>query len=60
MDLILDHLAGGVSRDVLARAGCTPSDLRAVRNLHRYSAWKRPAGSPAPAIDGGPTGGLRL
>ena len=61
IDLVLDHLAGGLSRETIARAGCTETDMALVREMNRLSAWMRRGTPPYDyAVDGGPGSALRV
>jgi NAD+ synthase len=60
IDLILDHLAGGVTKETLLSTGCSDGEIRLVREMNRLSHWKRGSAHPHPPVDGGPAGGLRL
>ena len=55
IDLALDHLEGGLSREDLEAAGVTERELRHVRKMNRLSEWKRrPLSLPiAPDCPGG-------
>jgi len=59
LDLILDHLSGGVSPGVLSNSGIRQRQINYVEDLMRWSSWKRRELSLPHAIDGGPTGLLR-
>jgi NAD+ synthase len=59
IDLVLDHFAGGLSRETIESAGCTDADIALVRQMKDLSAWQRGAREDAFAVDGGPHGGLR-
>jgi NH3-dependent NAD+ synthetase len=60
IDLILDHLDGGVTLDDLYKAGCRPKDVRFVKDLIKNSQWKRSENSYIPPVDGTLKGGLRI
>jgi NAD+ synthase len=60
MDLVLDHLADGLSRETIESAGCTDADMALVRKMQELSAWKREGRSGAFAVDGGPRSALRV
>jgi hypothetical protein len=59
LDLALDHLAGGLSRDVVGGAGVTEEQLELVRKMKDLSEWKRGARTKPFPADGGPHGTLR-
>jgi NAD+ synthase len=60
IDLILDHLDGGVTKETLSSLGCGDADIRLVREMNRLSRWKRGSAHPHFPVDGGHGGGLRL
>lgn len=60
IDLILDHLDGGLSLEVIYQAGCRPQDVRLVMDMKKYSQWKRSKSSYKPPVDGTVKGSLRL
>lgn len=60
IDLILDYLDGGLTKEEITEAGCDEEEIHWVREMNRISRWKRGKHQiPAP-IDGGPKGGLRI
>jgi len=59
LDLILDHLAGGLDAETIRRAGCTDADVNLVRTMNHLSAWKRKPTGCDYAVDGGPGSALR-
>jgi NAD+ synthase len=60
IDLILDHLEGGISKETLLSTGCRDGEIRLVREMNRLSQWKRGSAHPHFPIDGGHDGGLRF
>jgi NAD+ synthase len=60
IDLILDHLEGGLTKDTILNAGCNEWEIQLVREMNRLSQWKRGSALNHYAADGGPDGGLRL
>jgi NAD+ synthase len=60
LDLALDYLAGGVSREQVRVAGVTEEDLRRVREMKELSSWKRRSMTEPLPVDGSRRGGLRL
>lgn len=60
IDLVLDYLEGGLSKESILAAGSTEKEIHLVQEMKRHSEWKR-AGtqSPSPA-NGSFPGGLRL
>lgn len=59
LDLILDHLSGGVDSGILASSGIRQRQIKYVEDLMRWSRWKRRELSLPYEIDGGPTSPLR-
>jgi len=41
IDLILDHLEGGMTKESVLAAGCTEKQIRLVQEMKRHSEWKR-------------------
>jgi NAD+ synthase len=60
IDLILDYLAGGLSKETILSASCSESDILHVTQINHYSGWKRGETDYLPPVDGGPNGGVRL
>lgn len=60
VDLVLDHLAGGVSGEQLREAGIAEREVERVREMSRLSWWKRGADFQPYPVDGGPSGGFRM
>lgn len=60
IDLGLDYLAGGLSREEVGTAGVTEEELQQVREMKELSSWKRRSMAEPLPVDGGPSGGLRL
>jgi len=60
IDLILDYLDGGLTKEMLLNTGIRNKEIRLVQEMNRLSHWKRgPAHTHLP-VDGGLDGGLRL
>jgi NAD+ synthase len=60
IDIILDHLEGGLTKDTVLSTGCSEGEIQLVREMNRLSHWKRVSAQTHYAADGGPEGGLRL
>lgn len=60
IDLILDYLEGGLTKEIILNAGCSKGEIKLVREMNRLSHWKRGSAPPHYAADGGPEGGLRM
>jgi NAD+ synthase len=60
IDLALDYLAGGLSRDQVLKAGLNTKDIARVREMNTLSVWKRGEHLMPPPVDGGPRGGYRI
>jgi len=59
LDVALEHLAGGLSREAAESAGVRDEDLRAVSEMKALSEWKRGEQVAPSPPDGGAGGGLR-
>jgi NAD+ synthase len=59
IDLILDHLAGGLTQANLLERGIRPKEVEHIRTLGRLSAWKRSPPQASPSVTGGPGSALR-
>ncbi len=59
IDLVLDYLDGGLTKEDITEAGCNEEEIRWVRELNRMSQWKRGSHQIPPPVDGGLKGGLR-
>jgi NAD+ synthase len=59
IDLVLDHLEGGVSSDKLRAVGITEKEVARVRQMKSLSCWKRADSAIPLPVDGGPDGGFR-
>jgi len=51
IDIGLDFLSGGVTKEQAIAAGLTVRDVAGIERLLRLSAWKREPGDDAPAAD---------
>jgi NAD+ synthase len=60
IDLALDCLEGGVTKEEIVGAGVTEKEIQLVAKMKRLSAWKRCSRQNFSPVDGGPSGGLRL
>lgn len=60
LDIILDLFAKALPENEILDFGIAKRDLDLVRQLHRFSAWKRTSPSAKPPVDGGPDSELRL
>jgi len=60
LDVVLDHLEGGLSRDDLTAVGITEKDIELVREWNLKSAKKRHPVDYPPPVHGGATGGFRI
>ncbi|MEE8568936.1 MAG: NAD(+) synthase [Anaerolineales bacterium] len=60
IDLVLDHLEGGLSKESILAAGCTENQIRLVQEMKRRSEWKRAGTRAPPPVNGSLPGGLRL
>jgi NAD+ synthase len=60
IDLILDHLDRGLSKEMLLDSGFHDREIRLVGEMHRLSQWKRGSAHTHFPIDGGHDGELRL
>jgi NAD+ synthase len=60
IDLILDHLDGGLTKEMLLNIGFSDREIRLVGEMNRLSHWKRGSAHTRPPVDGGHDGGLRL
>jgi NAD+ synthase len=60
IDLILDYLDGGLTKEMLLNSGFHDREIRLVGEMHRLSQWKRGSAHTHFPVDGGHDGGLRL
>lgn len=60
IDLILDHLDGGLTKKTLHNTGISNREIRLVGEMNRLSHWKRGSAHTHPHIDGYLDGGLRI
>lgn len=60
IDLILDYLDGGLTKEMLLNTGFRDREIRLVGEMNRLSHWKRGSAHTHPPVDGGRDGGLRL
>lgn len=60
IDLVLDYLEGGLTKEVITEAGCDEEKIQWVRELKRLSIWKRGTYPSQFPVDGGPNGDLRI
>ena len=60
IDLILDHLEGGLTKEMLLNIGISDREILLVGEMKRLSHWKRGSAHTHFPIDGGHDGGLRL
>ena len=60
IDLILDYLDGGLTKEMLLNEGLLDREIHLVGEMNRLSHWKRGTAHTHPHIDGGISGGLRL
>lgn len=60
LDAILDLIAHGLSDREISKYEVTTKKIALVRELHRFSQWKRTSPAERPPVDGGPAGALRL
>ncbi len=60
IDLILDYLEGGLTKELLLNTGFSDREIRLVGEMNRLSEWKRGSAHAHPPVDGGLDGGLRL
>ena len=60
IDVALDFLEGGLSRESLTAMDITEKELRQVQTMKFLSKWKRSPILEPLTTNGGPTGGLRI
>jgi len=60
IDFILDGFDKGVSDSQLIKSGIKKHDIQLVREIHKYSEWKRRSYHVEPPVDGRLGGGLRV
>jgi hypothetical protein len=60
IDLALDNLSAGVSREDLISAGVTEEEIRRVKEMKELSGWKRRSMTAPLPLDGSRSGGLRV
>ena len=60
IDLVLDHLEGGLSKESVLAAGSTEKEIHLVQEMKRHSEWKRAGTRAPPPVNGSLPGGLRL
>jgi NAD+ synthase len=60
IDLALDYLDGGLTREEIVEAGCSEDEIQQVREMNRLSSWKRGMHPADPPVDGSSRGGLRI
>jgi NAD+ synthase len=60
IDLILDYLEGGLTKETLLSTGIRDREIRLVQDMNRLSSWKRGSAHVHAPVDGGIGGGLRL
>jgi len=60
IDLVLDYLEGGLSKESILAAGSTRKEIRLVQEMKRHSEWKRAGTQAPPPVTGSLPGGLRL
>jgi NAD+ synthase len=60
IDLALDYLDGGLTREEIAEAGFSEDEIQRVREMNRLSSWKRGTRPTDLPVDGSSRGGLRV
>ena len=60
IDVVLDHLEGGLAKESLVAMGITEEEVHRVDEMKRLSSWKRGRMLMPLPVDGGPTGELRV
>jgi NAD+ synthase len=60
IDLALDYLVGGLTKEEVIKAGCSEEQILRVREMNRLSTWKRGRDQSPLPVDGGPEGSLRI
>jgi len=60
VDLVMDGTDRGLTDQEIMDLGITQKELKLVRDLHKYSAWKRETEHEIPPVDGGVKGGYRV
>jgi len=60
IDVVLDYLEGGLSKESLVAMGITEEEVHRVDEMKRLSSWKRGRMLMPLPVDGGPTGELRV
>ena len=60
IDLALDYLDGGTTKESVLAAGCTENEIYLAQEMKRYSQWKRAGTQTPPPVNGSLPGGLRL
>jgi NAD+ synthase len=60
IDVILDYLDGGLTKEMLLNTGFSDREIRLVGDMHQLSHWKREQAYTHLPVDGGHDGELRL